>query len=423
MKTRQLLLTAIAICGFAVISMAQVPSYVPSNGLVGWYPFTGNANDLSGSGNNGTVNGAILTTDRFGDANRAYFFNGNQENIYVANSILPATVTSYSISVWIKPNAITSGMDLLCDRNTSTYSQKYRLLVNTTTPGIYNYIYTTVNGPSVSNVISSVPANNNWQLLVAILDASANIMKFYLNGSLIGQSTNGYQYPNHLNGTYIGANVSPIGPDPSFNGSIDDIGVWNRVLTQQEITNLYNSCQLSVTTQPINQSVSVTSNAQFKAGSSDIASTFQWQTDLGLGFQNINNAGQYSGATNDTLTVSTTTLSNNNQQFRCIITSGLCKDTSNVAVLTVINDIGIQDFSKGQSFSVYPNPAKSQINVRADANLLGSIYSVFDNSGKSVLTGKILSENTIIELGNLSEGIYLFRIGDNLKQTFKVLKQ
>jgi hypothetical protein len=46
---------------------AQVPSYVPSNGLVGYWPFNGNANDESGTGNNGTVNGAVLTTDRFGN--------------------------------------------------------------------------------------------------------------------------------------------------------------------------------------------------------------------------------------------------------------------------------------------------------------------------------------------------------------------
>ena len=49
----------------------QVPSYVPTNGLVGYWPFNGNANDESGNGNNGTVNGATLTTDRFGNSNSA----------------------------------------------------------------------------------------------------------------------------------------------------------------------------------------------------------------------------------------------------------------------------------------------------------------------------------------------------------------
>jgi hypothetical protein len=74
-------------------------------------------------------------------------------------------------------------------------------------------------------------------------------------------------------------------------------------------------------------------------------------------------------------------------------------------------------------FSVYPNPAKSQINVKADANLLGSIYTVYDNIGKVVLSGKINSENIVIELGNLSGGVYLLSVGENLKQTFKVIKE
>ena len=57
-----LLLTLAALPLFAA---AQVPSYVPANGLVGWWPFNGNANDESGNGNNGTVNGATLPTGLF----------------------------------------------------------------------------------------------------------------------------------------------------------------------------------------------------------------------------------------------------------------------------------------------------------------------------------------------------------------------
>jgi hypothetical protein len=59
----KLLLTALLVVTIFSITKAQVPSYVPSNGLVGWWPFNGNANDETGNGNNGTVNGATLTTD------------------------------------------------------------------------------------------------------------------------------------------------------------------------------------------------------------------------------------------------------------------------------------------------------------------------------------------------------------------------
>ena len=81
-------------------TFAQIPSYVPSNGLVGWWPFNGNANDESGNGNNGTVNGATLTTDRFGAADKAYSFDGVNDLIRVAHQTSLNLTGDYSISVW-----------------------------------------------------------------------------------------------------------------------------------------------------------------------------------------------------------------------------------------------------------------------------------------------------------------------------------
>jgi hypothetical protein len=72
---------------------------------------------------------------------------------------------------------------------------------------------------------------------------------------------------------------------------------------------------------------------------------------------------------------------------------------------------------------VYPNPAKSEINVETDTDLAGSVYTMYDCTGKSVLTGKINSGNTVIQLVNLPSGNYLFSIGEDVKQTCKVIKE
>jgi hypothetical protein len=117
------------------------------------------------------------------------------------------------------------------------------------------------------------------------------------------------------------------------------------------------------------------------------------------------------------------TISNNNQPFRCIVSSGSCSDTSNVAVLTVNNNVGINENSQDNLFSVFPNPAQSIINIKADIKLIGEVYTIYDNTGRVVLTGKLNSQNTSIELGNLSGGIYMFRVGENMKQAFKMIKQ
>ncbi|MBL7935219.1 MAG: hypothetical protein JNM51_05350, partial [Bacteroidia bacterium] len=75
-----------------------IPAYVPVNGLVGWWPFNGNANDESGNGHNATVNGAVLTIDRYGNNNNAYDCNPG----YLVSSSTNGIPRNgpMSISVW-----------------------------------------------------------------------------------------------------------------------------------------------------------------------------------------------------------------------------------------------------------------------------------------------------------------------------------
>ena len=71
-------------------------------GLVAYYPFTGNAADSSGNGNDGTVNGATLTTDRFGNADGAYSFNGTSDYIQAPhNNALNFGTGDFTVSGWV----------------------------------------------------------------------------------------------------------------------------------------------------------------------------------------------------------------------------------------------------------------------------------------------------------------------------------
>jgi hypothetical protein len=87
------------------------------------------------------------------------------------------------------------------------------------------------------------------------------------------------------------------------------------------------------------------------------------------------------------------------------------------------SSLGINELSLNNSFSVFPNPAQSVINVNIEANLVGSVFTIYDNKGKAVKTGKLNSSNTTIEVNDLSGGIYSFSVGGNRKQTFKVIKE
>ena len=313
MKKKNLLMTTIAIFGLATITMAQVPSYVPNTGLVGWWPFTGNAIDSSGNGNNGTVNGATLTSDRFGNPNCAYSFNGNTD--FIGTPIVQSNLSEYSVSMWFKT---TNGGWMFKGSRDCVGGVGSRLDID---PSTFKLLYGSDDMGYTDGSMTSNSYNDNlWHNVIGVWNGTGNALidpnqfSVYVDGifvsqvlaTSVGNGGIGGHRPIPMSGTSNCAfgqkNCSAPGSD-NFDGVMDDIGVWNRALTQQEITDLYNSCQLSVNIQPNNQTININNNVQFITASSDSMATYQWQTDLGVGFQNLNNVGQYSGTANDTLTI------------------------------------------------------------------------------------------------------------------------
>jgi len=428
-------MTAIVTFGLASITSAQVPSYVPTSGLVGWWPFNGNAKDESGNGNNGTVNGATLTTNRFGSLNSAYSFSLNK---FISGNCNKLPTGNRTIAIWFNSDNIggTNGTSLL-GYGGGVCGTSYLQLINN--PGNGGNQFEVQGHCNNQLIIYNYGANNHpkgsWFHWLVTSDSIVGT-KFYLNGNQINSDSSFLNQTKVINKIFIfGGSVSNDGNRYYYDGGgmpisgkLDDIGIWNRALDSCEIKDLYfgstgNCCSVNITPQPTNQIININNNAQFTVGSSDSGATYQWQTDLGVGFQNLKSVGQYSGTTNDTLTVSNVTMSNNNQPFRCIISSGSCSDTSSVAVLTVNNNVGINESANDNLFSVFPNPARSVISIKADSKLIGSVYSIYDNTGRVLLSGKLNAESTTIELGNLSGGIYMFGVGKNMTQTFKVIKE
>ena len=320
-----LLLLTLALC--APMTFAQnVPSYVPTDGLVGYWPFNGNANDESGNGYNGLITGATLTTDRFGQVNNAFAFNGKtvpgtNNTLVQRDEVIQIPGFTYnfgigfSVSFWSTDDG---GIQRRTDNNIDF------------AVGISGIHLGSIGMVGVSNIPDGL-----WHHYSYTYDGSS--IKQYKDGNLISTSNGSGSMSNNTTEMQFGRYIYHGGLTHYFylNGLLDDIGFWNHALTQEEIANLYQGCALSITTQPTNQTTNISNNAQFNVESSDPDATYQWQTDLGVGFQNISNAGQYSGATNNTLTIANTTLSNNNQLFRCIIAKASCTETSSVATLNV----------------------------------------------------------------------------------------
>ena len=73
--------------------------------------------------------------------------------------------------------------------------------------------------------------------------------------------------------------------------------------------------------------------------------------------------------------------------------------------------------------SISPNPTSSKINVKSSLALIGEEYIIYDQLGKEVMSGFIIAENTEIDLSNISEGVYLFIVGTDMQETFRIVKE
>lgn len=325
----------LSFCLIQFIAQAQtIPAYVPTNGLVGWWPFNGNANDESGNGNNGTVNGATLTADRNGNVGKAYSFDGVDDLIDVGNPVtLGNNPNSYTMAGWAYYYDFVGGYVFMTKRQ-DDWGSDWGTPITLQNKIIFfaddqGYASAT---PAESDTLST----NQWYHFVFV--KSINSYTIYMNGIEVSTITDNHVMNGSNNNLIIGAQLAW---QDFMKGKLDDIAIWNRALTQQEITAFYQAqvCSLSISSQPTNQSSTTGSNASFNVGvTTDCNPTsYQWQTNTGFGWQTLQHAGQYTGVNTSTLYVSNVNLANTNQLFRCLIQSGNITDTTQTATLSVVN--------------------------------------------------------------------------------------
>lgn len=172
--------------------------------------------------------------------------------------------------------------------------------------------------------------------------------------------------------------------------------------------------------QPVNQFVAVGSDASFVVSTVASPAFFQWQGDLGFGFADLPEGGQFTGTFNDTLTVSNVSMSNDNQNFRCIVYSLTCSDTSLAAVLDA-SGVGISENMDGEIIRIFPNPASELLNIQVSPNLSGTLFSILDETGRIVKRDVMPDENFNISLDGLYAGLYLFRVDGCQGQSFSII--
>jgi hypothetical protein len=207
------------------VSLGIAPVYWPADDLAAYYSFSGNALDVSGHGNHGTAHGATLTTDRFGRADSAYHFDGVGDYLSIPYSSTLSFPHDLSVAAWIKTTDDAGG--IAHEHNGSAggnfvfgLSQGGRLR--------FGRSATVVGGEYDSDFVN----DGQWHFVVGLFDNTNHVVKVYIDGYFASSYTEPLSLPDNPIALIIGDENNHL---YAFDGLIDDVRLYHRVLTESEI--------------------------------------------------------------------------------------------------------------------------------------------------------------------------------------------
>lgn len=207
---------------------------VPSGNLIAYYPFNGSANDASGNGHHGTVHGASLTQDRFGNPSRAYNFDGNDYISVPDSAQFTFGWSPFTIAAWA--NIASFGAD-----------GGYYLMGHSTGPGDTNkwifwlgstniHFIATQPGSDWISIGSNTFDLNQWYHVA--IRRNANELTAFVDGSPIGTASIGFSIPDPSASFLMGTAEFGYPNTRLFRGQMDDVLLYNRALSDSEIYQL-----------------------------------------------------------------------------------------------------------------------------------------------------------------------------------------
>ena len=222
-------------------------------GQIAYYPFNGNADDQSGNGYDGIIHGVELTADRNGNAQSAYYFDGDLSYIDLGNAVdLKRYMRDYSVTGWISliEYPVTYNSIIMSNRNPDTdpesgsfigigglqssLSKRVEYVQNVTlTEDEYTFDYMSSN---------TQLALNTWYYFCVTYEYHgnlSNIIRIYINGNLESQKLMG-EILDPLNiHTFLGCEPQLYPASYSFNGIMDEIEMYDHALTESEVMILF----------------------------------------------------------------------------------------------------------------------------------------------------------------------------------------
>ena len=225
-----------AINATEVLALYNESGWNPINsGLVAYYPFNGNVNDVSGNSHNGTITGATLTTDRFGSPNSAYSLNGTNNYISAPYSSSLSLTNALTLVAWVKLTNSANDQKII---GKATYDPSWGYVLGVINSKLYPEIWD-VNGTDFKATEGFIPSNM-WTQICVTWTTGGRVIG-YINGSEVFNKAASTASISTTTSDLIFGTV-PWGPGSgvqSVAGSIDDIRIYNRALNASEIDTLY----------------------------------------------------------------------------------------------------------------------------------------------------------------------------------------
>ena len=226
-------LVTLMICAVSLGAAAQLPDYVPADGLVGWFPCDSSLLDLTGTFIAEEVAFDGFFEGAYGDTNGALGFDGESDFIRFEGN--PVFGDSFSIGLWIKTEFGEHGPIVHVGRDDGDENNGFSLGIGGTTmntPG--DYLMAHFSGEGWFDVSSSVPYES-WHHVC--ITWGSQLMTFYVQGDSVGSLSTTSSFTNPSNKLYLAAFSEAV--YDKYGGALDQIGLWNRALSPAEVNQLF----------------------------------------------------------------------------------------------------------------------------------------------------------------------------------------
>ncbi|NND72857.1 MAG: LamG domain-containing protein [Rhodothermales bacterium] len=203
--------------------------------ILAFYSFDGNADDISGNNNNGTIEDVNTAADRFGQLSKAFDFDGENDRIVVPHSVsldVGASNTSYSVSLWARSDFSTSSR--LLDKWDDFIGTPYPFSVRAEpdTMNIHGAIY---DGSTVNRIDLGGAWDGQWHHFVMTVDLAQQVFAVYFDGSLVSSESVTFSGPTRNSSPMYIGNSRAYQTNRYFRGQIDEILIFDRAFTPEEV--------------------------------------------------------------------------------------------------------------------------------------------------------------------------------------------